>query len=126
MADMNDKIEVLNRFMGWTTGARCPECNERPTYRTPDDTWWDSNAHFWRIIPPFDPYADTPEAREWTRRLKDEFVRRTGKYTEVLSHVQPHGVMRFRVMIPPMRDLVRWSEIEHHAILDAIYEAIKP
>lgn len=27
---------------------RCPKCGEAPTYQTPDGTWWDSSAHFWR------------------------------------------------------------------------------
>jgi hypothetical protein len=26
----------------------CPQCGDKPTYRTPDGTFWDSNAHHWR------------------------------------------------------------------------------
>lgn len=27
----------------------CPQCLEDATYQTPDGTYWDSNAHHWRI-----------------------------------------------------------------------------
>lgn len=26
----------------------CPQCGDAPTYQTPDGTWWDSSAHYWR------------------------------------------------------------------------------
>jgi hypothetical protein len=26
----------------------CPRCAELATYQTPDKTFWDSNAHYWR------------------------------------------------------------------------------
>ena len=34
------------------TGERlpaCPKCGEAATYQTPDGTWWDGNAHYWRV-----------------------------------------------------------------------------
>ena len=30
------------------TEAVCPRCGETATYQTPDKTFWDSNAHYWR------------------------------------------------------------------------------
>jgi len=27
---------------------KCPKCGEPATYQTPDGTFWDSSAHFWR------------------------------------------------------------------------------
>lgn len=27
----------------------CPQCGEEATYQTPDGTFWDSNAHYWRV-----------------------------------------------------------------------------
>lgn len=27
---------------------RCPKCGDLPTYQTPDGTYWDGNAHYWR------------------------------------------------------------------------------
>lgn len=26
----------------------CPTCGKEATYQTPDGTFWDSNAHYWR------------------------------------------------------------------------------
>lgn len=26
----------------------CPRCGEAATYRTPDGTYWDRHAHYWR------------------------------------------------------------------------------
>lgn len=34
---------------------RCPKCGDLPTYQTPDGTYWDGNAHFWRIAEPVRP-----------------------------------------------------------------------
>jgi hypothetical protein len=30
---------------------KCPECGEQATYQTPDGTYWDSAAHYWRMSP---------------------------------------------------------------------------
>lgn len=30
---------------------RCPQCGDRATHQTPDGTWWDGNAHYWRDAP---------------------------------------------------------------------------
>ena len=27
---------------------KCPKCGEEATYQTPDGTFWDSSAHYWR------------------------------------------------------------------------------
>lgn len=28
---------------------RCPKCGDAPTHQTPDGTYWDGNAHSWRL-----------------------------------------------------------------------------
>jgi hypothetical protein len=28
---------------------KCPQCGDEATYRTPDGTFWDGNAHYWRL-----------------------------------------------------------------------------
>lgn len=35
----------------------CPKCGEAPTHQTPDGTFWDSSAHYWRraASPPLAP-----------------------------------------------------------------------
>lgn len=75
----------------------------------------------------FDLYADTPGAREWTRLLKDEFVRRTGSLMKV--DTWPSGLFKARIRKRPSIDDGQVIEVElpveSHAILDAIYEAIR-
>ena len=31
---------------------KCPSCGSDPTYQTPDGTFWDSEAHYWRESKP--------------------------------------------------------------------------
>ena len=130
MADMNDKIDVLNRFMGWEPGQQCDGLRKPVDDYEFGDVWCAKcNAVYGcggHDIPPINPYADTPEAREWTRRLKDEFVRRMGFDAEVYT-MRTGESLTYECMIdddgPTWREIYR--PIEHHAILDAIYEAIR-
>ena len=77
---------------------------------------------------PFDPYADTPEAREWTRKLKDEYVQRKNIHVCVKSLA--NSAFSCSLFFENGDGYLAWrwmadSLIEHHAILDAIYEVIK-
>lgn len=49
-AGWNARSELLEQpsVEGVVIGVRCPKCGELATHRTPDGTWWDSNAHYWR------------------------------------------------------------------------------
>jgi hypothetical protein len=50
-----NRISTEQRFHPMTTLVsenRCPKCGDLPTYQTPDGTYWDGNAHFWRLPSP--------------------------------------------------------------------------
>ena len=115
----DEKNEVLNRFMpvrcelGW---ARCPHAVDVQ----------DGNGVQHDNYHPFNYYADTPEAREATRLLKDEFVRRMGREVTVTSYPRRiYNHVEYYVEIVDFDAKVFIRAMEHHAILDAIYEAIK-
>lgn len=110
MVDQQHKIEVLNRFMGWE----------------PSTTQFSKATGKTYVVQPFNPYADTPEAREWTRKLKDEFVRRTGRgvHVETGRWIGEAQLVNYWVRLDDS-EITLQESIEHHAILDAIYEAIK-
>ena len=128
---MNDKIEVLNRFMGWEPNRHCRDmtCTHPERYHSVCG-YAARNPH---NVPPFDPYADTPEAREWARKLKDEFVRRNPSVDLIVHTVHTcltNGEVRFACEMAELSrgryvTKRRTVPIEHHAILDAIYEAIR-
>jgi hypothetical protein len=58
----------------------CPRCGETATYQTPDKTFWDSQAHYWRCEC-FGTLAVKPEgnwgllfpltAEQWYLQIKD-------------------------------------------------------
>jgi hypothetical protein len=41
-----DKRDMIDRRVDEL--GLCPKCGEKPTYQTPDGTFWDSSAHHWR------------------------------------------------------------------------------
>ena len=126
MPDQQHKIEVLNRFMGWEPRANLMRLPLRHKHDIPEvhekDDWCPKAGCCPIVDTPFNPYTDTHEARQWTRLLKDEFVRRTHQYVEVLTSPQESTAY---CCYAGTHDKWAWSAIEHHAILDAIYEVIK-
>ena len=135
MGDRQHKIEVLNRFMGWEP---CPHDKSADVcdgslsrgLRTKCGRSTMHGYHHIRLFPcdcksPFDPYADTPEAREWTNNLEDEYIRRTGKAVTTQRFMKDGKLTTLGRVGPPAGMSLVETAIKHHAILDAIYEAIK-
>lgn len=80
----HDEANVqLNAFAGWKVGQKCERVDDTTTRGIPYCALHDLTAP--HDIPPTDYFADTPEAREAVRVLKDEFVRRTGRGVDVHS-----------------------------------------
>jgi hypothetical protein len=46
MLPRTDIVEAIDALL--EAQNRCPKCGDLPTYQTPDGTYWDGNAHFWR------------------------------------------------------------------------------
>ncbi len=40
---------MQQRFPDRAERPSCPQCGDLATYQTPDGTYWDGNAHFWRV-----------------------------------------------------------------------------
>ena len=128
MSTVEEKNLVLNRFMGWEPNQRCRDDFGRVDMPTGwecacgallEEQWEEHD------IPPFNYYTNTPEARERTRLLKDEFVRRTGGEVDVHTRAEYTLEPLFSCWAGVGTKRCSWSPVESHAILDAIYEAIK-
>jgi len=122
MTTRDENNRLLNEFMGWKIGQECERgfhyCFKH-NRREPHDA------------PMIDYYADTPEAREAARLLKDKFVEQTRRAICLLaepykdcgiaylvwldSPSSPYGTLRARGSSP----------IESHAIADAIAAALR-
>lgn len=117
--------DILNSFAGWEPGRKCPEhdmCHHG--FCSHDQAFGDHE------IQPTDYFADTPEAREAVRLIKDAFVRRTKLGIEIRVQ-EVEGAAQFSAHIFNLPDwdvavASRWGQaIEHHAIALAIAEALK-
>lgn len=122
MPTQDEKNLALNKFMGWEPNQRCHglgNYHDNPALRCKHRIYVEHD------IPPFDYYADTPEARERVRLLRYEFVKRTHKQIQ-LSWDWNIGNVWTEVWIAGVgMERACKSAIESHAILDAIYEAIR-
>ena len=133
MPTQDEKNLVLNRFMRWEPKHNLMRLPLRHKHDVPEihekDDWCAKAGCCPVPDVPFNYYADTPEARERTRLLKDEFVRRTDNAVLVKSYQTILGRTWHYAWIVGVVDDVKYrsvgGEIESHAILDAIYEAIK-
>ena len=102
----NDKIEVLNRFMGWE--SKKVFCKSLGRYND---------------VAPFDPYADTSEAREWTLRILTAMLEKGyGITTGFRSSFDDK--FHFQLLTHGVGGGASATSLKD-AILDAIYEAIK-
>jgi len=127
---------ILNRFAGWKPEQplyRCyrPTCDRGGTTGPPTRTWCLEHD---RDIPPTDYFADTPEAREAVRLLKDEFVRRTKRYHIKIETYLTYYGGEFMVRATVVDDKAEVDEesspyidesIESHAIALALAAALK-
>jgi hypothetical protein len=120
----DEKLDRLNRFMGWLPGQKCKASypvniatfTEAPLYRCEiHRAILDASGE--HDIPPFNFYADTPEARERT-----------------LAIVYKVNALDLTVCIGPRWVLVHnkhgdnigeANNVGKNAILDAIAEALK-
>ena len=102
--DIKAKAEanaILNEFAGWKPGQ-----NKVTGY-----------------IPPIDYFADTPEAREALRLLKDEFVRKVGGVSVRTARLET-GELVYAVTWGH-RSKSDFAPTESHAIAFALAAALK-
>lgn len=108
MSTQEEKNLAVNKFMGWEPNEQCR--NECELHRF------------------INYYADTPEARERVRLLAASFVIQDG-HEIVMSIKHPAGfsyvTYEVFVVYGERGNIRHENGIESHAILDAIYEAIR-
>lgn len=128
--------QLLNAFAGWTPGQKCAGgiiVTDPRREQGPGGPWKRSISHQWcrggpfngdHDIPQADYFADTPEAREAVRLLKDEFVRRELIAVRVTTYT--HGFV-VTLRVDAFKEWVNWADapIEHHAIAYALAAALK-
>ena len=113
MPTQDEKNLALNQFM--SNG-----CYWMYLDNDPMRSWCHVHKHYQDL---FNFYADTPEARERTWLLKNEFVRRQDTAL-VVETFYLDGQVWFNIYIGA-GIVASDAPDESHAILDAIYEAIR-
>jgi hypothetical protein len=106
-----EKNEVLSAFMGWTP-RECSMCYDHLQF-------WSKGHHIKHDIPPTDYFADTPEAAWAVKKLKDEFVRQTGRPINVRTS-RPTSESPVHYYCKPFQSI----ESESNAVADAICRAL--
>lgn len=131
MPTLDEKNLALNKLMGWAPNRKCNKLQATASGGGPIGYYClEHRTNLPHNIPPFNFYADTPEARERTRLLAIEYSRRTGRDVDIHIRTKKGCHPLFGAWAGGKENRsekghygcgLNWS----HAILDAIYEAIE-